>query len=344
MTKYPFDATPAELAGEIEAFVDAVFVSLESEFLVMPRGQGFVDYPAFESAYQELRVATSGFSDLRPAVVLEAAAKAPLVLIVLRSILGFTPPEWAYLASRRGTVLVSQSFARTLDRTIRLAPTKRLSRPGKQIEALVSSACELLRQPVTEQAPDRLHRLDKADTRHGLTSLKQLAELGAPYALLLYERFLGRPFAGHRDSVSELVGAGLETRIEEVLAAAGIAYRKTKRAEKLPLFDQAPDFCIPDEFSPAVVIEAKLTEDDGTARDKVTRVQHLAEIQSQRILNGDRPFEVVACIAGRGFGVRREDMRKLLRATQGKVFTLQSLDRIVDATELARFRVPRALR
>ena len=37
----------------------------------------------------------------------------------------------------------------------------------------------------------------------------------------------------------------------------------------------------------------------------------------------DQPkFEVVACIAGRGFRVRREDMKKLLLATRGKVFTL----------------------
>jgi hypothetical protein len=51
-----------------------------------------------------------------------------------------------------------------------------------------------------------------------------------------------------------------------------MSYRKTKRAERITGFDQAPDFIIPDEFNPAVVIEAKLTEDDGTARDKVTRV------------------------------------------------------------------------
>jgi len=37
--------------------------------------------------------------------------------------------------------------------------------------------------------------------------------------MLLYERFLGRPFAGHRDSVSELVGDSLESVIEDVLSA-----------------------------------------------------------------------------------------------------------------------------
>ena len=59
-------------------------------------------------------------------------------------------------------------------------------------------------------------------------------------------------------------------------------------------------------------VEAKITEDDGTARDKVTRVQHLAEISRRRRLQGQGGFQVIACIDGRGFSVRREDMRKLL--------------------------------
>ena len=52
-----------------------------------------------------------------------------------------------------------------------------------------------------------------------------LADIGVPYAMLLYERFLGRPFAGHRDSVSELVSDILETAIEELLTRHGITYQ-----------------------------------------------------------------------------------------------------------------------
>ena len=44
-------------------------------------------------------------------------------------------------------------------------------------------------------------------------------------------------------------------------------------------FDQAPDFMIPSEYNRQVVMEAKLTEDDGSARDKVTRVQHLHSLK-----------------------------------------------------------------
>jgi hypothetical protein len=165
-----------------------------------------------------------------------------------------------------------------------------------------------------------------------------MADLGVPYAMVLYERFLGRSFAGHRDSVSELVGDVLATAIEGVLTRAGVSYRKTKRAARVSGFDQAPDFVVPDEFSPQVVIEAKVTEDDGTTRDKITRVQHLASLSEKDMAAGALPrFEVAACIAGRGFKVRREDMKKLILATRGKVFTLENLDRLIECTRLREF-------
>jgi len=123
-----------------------------------------------------------------------------------------------------------------------------------------------------------------------------------------------------------------------VLSRAGISFRKTKRAEKIPGFDQTPDFMIPSEFNPQVVIEAKITEDDGTARDKVTRVQHLNELSRVAVVDGRPGFEVIACIGGRGFGVRREDMKKMLFATKGKVFTVKTIERLVDCTRLSEFR------
>jgi hypothetical protein len=98
----------------------------------------------------------------------------------------------------------------------------------------------------------------------------------------------------------------VESAIDAALTVAGISFRKTKRAERLTGFDQAPDFIVPDEFNPQIVIEAKLTEDDGTARDKITRVQHLGSLSMQGRNPNETPrFEVIACIAGRGFKVRR---------------------------------------
>jgi hypothetical protein len=125
--------------------------------------------------------------------------------------------------------------------------------------------------------------------------------------------------------------------VEAVLADGKISFRKTRRAETVHGFDQVPDFIVPSEFNPAI-IEAKLAEDDGTARDKVTRVQHLENLamQGRQPQEGPR-FEVIACIAGRGFKQRREDMKKLLLATRGKVFTLETITQLVAHTRLAKF-------
>ncbi len=232
MPIFPFEVTYEEIVKNPESYVDAVFSCLESEFLVMPKGTGFVEYPVFERGYEALKASTQGFSRVESSNVLAGVLKEPISL---------------------------------------------------------------------------------------------------------YERFLGRPFAGHRDSVSELVGDNLESAIEEVLARAGISFRKTKRAERIEGFDQIPDFIVPSEFNPQVIIEAKITEDDGTARDKVTRIQHLVSLSRQSQQNTSK-YEVVACIGGRGFGVRREDMKKLILWTKGKVFTVKTLDRLVEYTRLREFR------
>jgi len=337
----PFEASLDDILRDPEPYVDSVFASLESEFLVMPRGEGFVDYPTFEAGYEALKRATQGFSTLPSASIVTAIQDVPVSLIVLRTMLGFTPPEWACIATQRSGVGVPQGAARTIDRSIRMRPLQRMRLAGvtaTRVRALVETACALLEEGAPPVAPSEFHRLDKADTCHGRTSISNLSAMGVPYPMVLYERLLGRPFAGHRDSVSELIGGGLEAAIEDVLSRAHISFRKTRRAERIPGFDQAPDFIVPSEFSPRVVIEAKITEDDGTARDKVARIQRLCALSMEGREPGQPRYQVVACIAGRGFGQRREDMKRLLTATCGKVFTLRTLGRLVDCTELRGFR------
>ena len=341
MLKYPFEASFDEILKDSERYIDAVFSCLESEFLIMPKGAGFIEYPLFERGYEALKTATRGFSELKPAKVLSVTLAEPISIVVLRTMLGFTPPEWGYLTTQRTGVSVTQGFIRSLDRKVRMSPETPISANGvtkERLKALVETACFMLAKGAPQVEDDLLHRLNKADTKRGIDSIKNIAGMGAPYAMLLYERFLGRPFAGHRDSVSELVGDILESAIEDVLTKAGISFRKTKRAERIEGFDQTPDFIIPSEFNPQIIIEAKITEDDGTARDKVTRIQHLGEL-SLAGRSADNPkYEVIACIGGRGFGVRREDMKKMILATRGKVFTLKTLDQLVEHTRLKGFK------
>jgi hypothetical protein len=342
---FPFELPFEEVQARIDACVDKIFSALETGFLTMPKGPGFVEYPTFEHGYQELKRVTRGFRNLGLPAVLETVRQTPIALIVLRAMLGFTPSEWAAVATARTEVEVTQGAARSIDRKIRISPEMRLHEDGitgKRVLALVKTACELLAEGPEVVEEGLIHRLQKADTNAGLESVAPLADIGVPYPMLLYERFLGRPFAGHRDSVSDVIGQTVEIAIEEVLHEHGISARKTKRAERVKGFEQAPDFIVPDEFNPQIVIEAKLAEDDGTARDKVTRVQHLYTLSMRdRTLQEGPRYDVIACIAGRGFKQRREDMKKLLVATRGKVFTLQTIPQIVEYTRLREFATKR---
>ena len=77
-----------------------------------------------------------------------------------------------------------------------------------------------------------------------------------------------------------------------------------------------------------MIIEAKLTEDDGTARDKKS-----SRVLRSRALEDVKPAnsrcQVVAVIDGRGFMERMEDMLLLMRATEGHVYTLAELEMLV---------------
>lgn len=322
-----------------EPLIDEVFGELTSSFMEMPKGEGFVDYSTFEQGFQELKRCTDAFADVTVDNVLKAVHGKPIALIVFRCILGFSPSEWAYVAEEKTGVAVPQGAARTIDRKFRMSPSAFHNQVNgvteQRVQAMIETGVALLNQDAQVMPPGVLHRLDKADTARGLDSLQSIADLGVPYPVLLYERFLGRPFASHRDSVSELVGAVVEVSVKNVLSQAKISFRETSRAERIPGFDQTPDFIIPDEFSPVALIEAKLTEDDGTARDKVARVQRLRTLRDEA--GGD--YDVIACIAGRGFKVRREDMRRLLQATEGRVFTLKSMHLLIEHTRIREYRI-----
>lgn len=356
----PFELSPDQLKENLEKMVDATISDLGSEFLLMPEGPAFLNYDDFRSAYEVLKKRTHAFLDFTKSRIVDAVMQNSRAFCVLRSMLGMTPPEWAELAKSQYDVIIPQNAARILDRKCRedmsyvlrlktkyehqmaRCKEKGLQRPKRpasleRIDTLIQTAVHFLTKGAPRAAEGLVHRMAKFDSSHGMESLQYAARENVPYAVLLYERYLGRPFAAHRDAVSELVGETIENAIEDHLRKSGVTYRKTQRAERIPGFGQAPDFCIPDEMNPAVVIEAKLTSDDGTARDKVARIKELETQRNQHVAQGRPYYEVVACIDGRGFRERREDMRQMLLRLNGKVFTLATLDRLIPHTRIREF-------
>jgi len=118
-SQFPFEVPFEDIEAAPDKYISSVFSCLESEFLIMPKGAGFVDYPLFEHGYEALKKATSGFNKFDVDAEFEAIQKTPIALIVIRTMLGFTPPEWAYIATQKGAVEITQGFIRTLDRKIR---------------------------------------------------------------------------------------------------------------------------------------------------------------------------------------------------------------------------------
>ena len=337
----PYHLELPDLESRLEEAVDVIFSDLTSQFMLLPRGSTFVTYEEFLAAYEVLRIATNGFELFDVEHCWKALRTNARCFLVIRSILGVTPPEWQDLAREETGIALPAKWARSLDLEVRKNSNFFSVRKSKltieRMSALLKTACRVLEEGAVETPDGLIHRLEKVDTRDGLASLRYVSQQHVPYAVLLYERYLGRPFATHRDSVSEHVGDVMESAIEEQLTRARIPFRKTKRAERVPGFEQAPDFFVPDEFAPSVIIEAKITGDDGTARDKVARILRLAHMRDERIRQGRPSFQVVACIDGRGFSVRRQDIRDLLTATHGKVFTANTLGDLVQSTDLVKF-------
>lgn len=340
---HPFELNAKELEANLEAMVDVTFRELQSQFLVLPKSDSFVEYRDFQDAYEVLKRNMRAFEVLNEDAVWAALREDALCLVVLRTILGMTPAEWAEIARQEKGSDVSTGNARDIDVEVRrarqcLAKPKPEGLKEKRISALVSVAVEQIYRGAPPGSENTVHRLSKVDTEKGRASLRHVSSEHVPYPVLLYERYLGRPFASYRDSISGLVGDVMESAIETQLRAARITFRKTGRAERIPGFDQAPDFFVPTEFSPSVIIEAKISGDDGTSRDKVARIIRLAQMRDGALKRKKIDVEVVACIDGRGFGVRRQDMRDMLRATKGKIFTLATIDQLVANTRLSRFR------
>ena len=359
-SKHPFEVPPKDLIAALDGFVARVFGDITSDFLLMPEGSAFLELEPFQAAYEVLAEETRQFHDFTPAAVFCAMARDARVFGVIRAMLGMSPVEWADLAVAEGGADVDQGAARTMERTSRANPEyvgamyaryesasekARLNgRPDPEMPltlqrllVMVRAAVRVLSEGAPERAKGVIHRLYKVDTAAGIDSIRSAANGGVSYAALLHERNLGRAFATHRDSVSSLVGDVMESAVERQLKRHGIPYHRTGQAERIEGFPQAPDFFIPDVTGTAVVIEAKITSDDGTARDKVARIKVLAAEAARLVREGKPSYQVVACIDGRGFRVRVEDMRQMLLALGGKVFTTATLAHLVEHTDLRGF-------
>jgi hypothetical protein len=115
LPQHPFEVGTDYLASHIDDMVDVTFADIQSQFLMMPRGQNFIEFGSFQDAYEALKQETDAFARFNDETVWKALERSALVFLVVRTILGVSPPEWAELAKAERDVDVPQNVARQLD-------------------------------------------------------------------------------------------------------------------------------------------------------------------------------------------------------------------------------------
>ena len=147
----PFEVSAVDLQGCLEELVEATFIEIQSQFLVLPRGDNLVEYREFQSAYEVLRRRTNAFAEFSEGNLWSALRENSLSFVVVRTVLGLSPPEWADLARSDRHSDIDQGYARNLEGRCRsdFAYIGGLVRPHNskaldRIGALISVAVEYI--------------------------------------------------------------------------------------------------------------------------------------------------------------------------------------------------------
>ena len=93
MPQHPFEVGGDYLASHIDEMVDVTFADIQSQLMVMPRGQNFIEFGSFQDAYEALKQETDAFARFNDETVRKALERNALVFVVVRTILGVSPPE-----------------------------------------------------------------------------------------------------------------------------------------------------------------------------------------------------------------------------------------------------------
>jgi hypothetical protein len=185
--------------------------------------------------------------------------------------------------------------------------------------------------------PDRItlrRKTDDPGTASGWASARAYATSGVPLPAFLHQRAYGGAFRQLLDATSSSRGDILETAVEELLSEAGIPFIRTGTHDQAAISTRfgltvrpAPDFVIFDPRTTALkaILECKVANDGGTARDKAARFRSL-RTEAQRL--GGVP--VIAVLGGIGWRRTADALGPVIRDTDGRTFTVATLASLLE--------------
>ncbi len=307
---------------------DLYVPALAPQFAYIPTSETY-ELSVFRRAYRSAFELTEHFKLVTPAHIAHCLTEAPETLTVFRTIIGYTPNEFAVAVSEvraeRGGMRVSPQRIKSIEGGV--VPDEDLA-----LDCALTID-QLIARQMWAPAPDGLRtKLDKPDTKDGWTSVREAAGEGVTYDVFLHQRHYGGAFRQLLDATSSQRGELLEKPVDLLLAQAGVPFIRTGSHNQGEIASRfgltvrpAPDFVVFSEPSTLrAMIECKQANDGGTARDKAARYRSL-RAEGARL--GGVP--VFAVLDGLGWERVNDALGPVVRDTDGRVFTLSTLEQML---------------
>lgn len=302
----------------------------------------FYETPHFFAAYDEAVRLTDNFTRVSVADLQAALLSCPRTLLVFRTLLGFTKGEFAYAsiaAVSDEEVPLSASQIDKMEHSAIGAPQPHaksaLARATAQAQIAAKTIAMAMDGELFGEAPSgHKSKQHKPDTQDGWDSVRQFADHGVPLQVFLHQRHYGGAFRQVLDATSAKRGDLIEDAVEALFTFNGISFVRTgnhNQADIARRFEvhvtPAPDFVVfdPADDSLKAMLECKGTNDGGTARDKALR---FARLKAESVRLGGVPL--FAVLGGIGWVRINDALAPVVRDTDGRVFTLTTLDGMLD--------------
>lgn len=312
---------------------DYAYVHTREEYELAPLSA------AYGLAYER----TAGFTRVSREDLARVLMDAPSTLRVFRLLLGFTGSEFAetcnLVAERFGTLPVGKGRVGSVEEGRRIAAPE-ANTCAAAID-LVMNRDPGLFPPTPEGSTLRL-KIEKPDTASGWQSVRQYASTGVPLDVFLHQRAYGGAFRQLLDATSTERGDLVEDPVERLFTDERVPFVRTGAQNQAAIEERwgltvkpAPDFALFDDRTDTLraILECKGANDGGTARDKAARFRAL-RAEGQRL--GGIPL--FAVLAGIGWRRTADALGPVVRDTDGRVFTLATLPRILETEPVPSLR------
>lgn len=313
---------------------------LQAYFEVVPWDQGVMfEAETFSRIYRFVEEKTGGFRMVDTQIITSVLQEKPCSILIFRLILGYSLDEIELILQKVAGVSFGKDKLREIEQRCENATASLIRQWSERAIPVLATFFFKVAHGHTfaklEDIPEanfmRRAKVLRLDPARGWEGVSEMASGGVAFVDLLYQRYVGGTVRQALDMGSALKADILEEPIRLLLTGKRIPFYQTRPRERIQGWEQAPDFLIPSRETPEVVIEAKVAEDGGTARDKASRIERLARMAKAK------DAVCIAVIDGKGFRRINDVLVPILVNCQGRVFSYSNLRDILTLPEIARW-------